>query len=116
MSIFADSTAALGQVFADAAGETVTYRRDAISAEITAWRSPEPALFAVDAGGGVVETYESWEWHCQASALGALGTPVAGDRIVAADGRTYEVLALPGQQAFIGDALLRIHTKRVAAG
>jgi len=113
MGLFEDSAAAVAGVFAGAAGETVQYRRGAGCVDLTAWRSPQPLAFAVDSGQGVLVEYQSWEWHLTAADLGELAAPEQGDRIEAADGRVYEVLAMPGQKCYIGDALLRVHTKRI---
>jgi hypothetical protein len=113
MGLFEDSAAALAGVFAGAAGETVQYRRGETEVDLVAWRSPQPLAFAVDSGAGVLVEYESWEWHLEASALGELVAPECGDRLTAADGRTYEVLPVPGMGCYVGDALLRVHTKKV---
>jgi hypothetical protein len=114
---FADATAALAAALAGACGLAVTYRRGETSVEATAWRSCLRA--EVDRGMGVLEEFEVWDWFLPLMALGALGLPRAGDRIVAPDGATYEVAGLPGQRHFqySGSAktLLRIHTKLVAA-
>jgi hypothetical protein len=115
MGLFDDSAAALAGVFADAAGETVHYARGDLAVDPVAWRSPEPATLAVDSGAGALIEYESWEWHLGASALGSLAPPQPGDRITAADGRVYEVLRVPGLGCYAGDALLRVHTKRIEA-
>jgi hypothetical protein len=115
MTIFADSEALLGAVFASAVGETVGYARGETSLSLTAWRSPGPATFGVDQGGGVLVEFESWEWHLVAGVLGDFGVPAIADRITAADGRVYEVVAPPGGQCYVGDTVLRIHTKRVEA-
>jgi len=113
MGVFEDSAAALARLMAGACGETVQYERGETVVCLTAWRSPEAVAFAVDSGAGVLVEYQSWEWHLEAVALGQLARPEQGDRIEAADGRAYEVLAMPGQKCYIGDALLRVHTKRV---
>jgi len=115
MTIFSDSEARLGAVYASAVGETVGYSRGDTSASLAAWRSPQPQAFGVDQGGGVLVEFESWEWHLAAADLGDLGVPAIADRITAADGRVYEVVAPPGGQSYVGDALLRIHTKHVEA-
>jgi hypothetical protein len=113
MGVFEDSAAAVAGVFAGAAGETIQYQRGETSVEATAWRSPQPLAFAADLGAGVLVEYESWEWHLAAAALEDLARPEQGDRIEAADGRIYEVLPVPGMGCYVGDALLRIHTKRI---
>jgi hypothetical protein len=120
MSLASDNAAMIAGVFGSAFGETddagnpaCSYARGGAVLTVTAWRSPEPQAFAVDDGQGVLVSYESWEWHLESSQLGELSRPERGDRITAADGRMYEVLPPPGQQCFIGDKLLRVHTKFV---
>jgi hypothetical protein len=114
---FVDATAALAAALAGACGLAVTYRRGEVSVETTAWRSCRTA--EVDRGTGVLEEFEVWDWFLPTAALGALGPPsvLAGDRVEAPDGSTYEVAGLPGQRHFqySGGAktLLRIHTKLV---
>jgi len=113
---FADATAALAAALAGACGLAVTYRRGKASVEATAWRSCR--LAEVDRGTGVLEEFEVWDFFLPAAALGVLGLPKAGDRIVDGGGATYEVARLPGQRhwQYSGTArsLLRIHTKLVA--
>ena len=110
-----DATAALAAALAGACGLAVEYRRGEASVDLTAWRSCRTA--EVDRGTGVLEEFEVWDWMMPAAALGALGLPQAGDRIVAPDGTAYEVAGLPGQRAwqYAGSAksLLRVHTKLV---
>ena len=113
MGIFADTEAAVAAVFLGAAGEDVQYRRGLAALRLTAWRSPQPVVFGVDAGQGAVIQYQSWEWHLRAADLGSLKAPEPRDRIEAADGRVYEVLEVPGQACYHPGALLRIHTKFV---
>ena len=112
---FADATAALAAALSGACGLAVTYERGETSVEATAWRSCR--LAEVDRGTGVLEEFETWDWLLPTAALGALGLPKAGDRIMAPDGATYEVSGLPGQRhwQYSGSAksLLRIHTKLV---
>jgi hypothetical protein len=115
MGIFENSRRALAGVFAGVAGEHIRYGRGDQVVGVIAWRSPEPASLAVDSGGGALVEYESWEWHLEAISLGELTAPEPGDWIEAADGRTYEVLRIPGMGCFAGDQLLRIHTKRIEA-
>jgi len=112
---FADATAALAAALGGACGLAVQYRRGEAALDLTAWRSCRTA--EVDRGTGILEEFEVWDWFLATAALGALGLPQAGDRIVTADGGTYEVAGLPGQRhwQYSGSAksLLRIHTKLV---
>lgn len=114
MGVFDVSAAALADVFAGACGETVSYSRDSSSVDLVAWRSPLVVALAVDSGDGALIQYESWEWHLAAADLEGLGLPEPGDRIAAADDRTYEVLEIPGMGCYVGDVLLRVHTKLVS--
>ena len=112
---FADATAALAAALASACGLAVTYQRGETSVGATAWRSCR--LAEVDRGTGILEEFEVWDWMLPTAALGDLGLPKAGDRIVTGDGSTYEVAGLPGQRhwQYSGSAksLLRIHTKLI---
>jgi len=116
MGLFETSADLVAAVFEGAAGETVTYWRGQESLSVQAWRSPQPAVFAVDDGAGALVEYESWEWHLRAAVLESLGRPEPGDRLTAADGRVYEVLRIPGQGHYVGDRLFRLHTKKVEDG
>jgi len=110
-------TAALVAALKAAQGQAATYQRGETSVTLTAWASP-PETGAVDSGAGVLEAYESWDWHIEAADLGSLGLPQEGDRITDAAGRVYEVLPPPGRKAWQYSAsdktLLRVHTKFIA--
>ena len=113
----ADATAALAAALSGACGVAVTYRRGETAVEATAWRSYRTGQ--VDAGTGILEEFETWDWLLPAAALGALAPPRPGDRIAAPDGAVYEVAGLAGQRHYqYSDAaktVVRIHTKLVAA-
>lgn len=113
MTRFGASADAVAAHFQGLAGESIRIGRGAALVEATAWRSPQPLLFASDTGAGALIEFEAWEWHLAAGALGDLERPRPGDRITAADGRVYEVVSAPGGACYSGDAILRIHTRLV---
>jgi hypothetical protein len=120
MALLTSVPAFLGRHLPAAGGAPVTYSRGDASVVLTA--VPGESEHAAADEQGNVTLVRSQDWLVAAADLvlgGETIEPRAGDRIVTAEGQTYEVLPGEGRDCFRASGRpylrLRIFTKRIAA-